>query len=92
MTSTRGEGGKQVESLQSLDLDNQEIQLYQWQTKSMEYIFPKNQLNEEGMNERKNLFGMEKNSNQEDLLYKTCCTKTIAYFTFENVGLSNLLE
>ena len=42
---------KQVEALQSLDLNDQKIHTYQPQTKSIEDIFPKGYLNNEAKDE-----------------------------------------
>lgn len=61
---------KQVEALQPLDLNNQQIQAYQPQTKSIEGIFSKGLLNQEAINnELKKLTEIELKINWEDLLY-----------------------
>ena len=58
-----------------MDANNQQIQAYQPQTKSLEHIFPKGLLNQEAINELKKLIENEQKINREDLHYKTIDTK-----------------
>ena len=66
---------KQVEDLKFLDLNNQQIQPCHSQTRTIEDISPKYQLNEEAMNKLKRLFQTERVINTEDLVYKAGGTK-----------------
>ena len=64
-------GKKQIEALQCLDLTKQQIQPHQPQTRSVEDIFPKDELNQEALNELKMLLEIEGGVNRENLFYKT---------------------
>ena len=64
-------GKKQIEALQYLDLTKQQIQPHQPQTRSVEDIFPKDELNQEALNELKMLLEIEGRVNRENLFYKT---------------------
>ena len=59
---------KKIEALQYLDLTKQQIQP---QITSVEDIFPKDELNQEALNELKMLLEIEGGVNRENLFYKT---------------------
>ena len=61
-------GKKQIEALQCLDLTKQQKQP---QITSVEDIFPKDELNQEALNELKMLLEIEGGVNRENLFYKT---------------------
>ena len=65
---TTEEQGEQVEALQSLDSNKWQMQIYQLHIKLIEDFFPRDQLNQEAINELQKL---EKKINKDDLLYKT---------------------
>ena len=62
--------GKHVETLQSLDSNDKQIQIHQTKIQSTEYYFPRDQVNQEAINELQKLVKTKKKINKGDLLYK----------------------
>ena len=65
-----------------MDLNNQQIQPCQLQTRSIEDVFPEDHLNQEATNELKKLLEIEKKINREELFYEACDTKKDRIYDF----------
>ena len=64
------------------------MQAYQRQTRSIENMFPKDQLNQEAISELKRFLEIEELTKE---IYSTrlATPKKIGFMTFENIGLYN---
>ena len=56
--------------MQSLDSNDKQIQIHQTKIQSIEYYFPRDQVNQEAINELQKLVKTKKKINKGDLLYK----------------------